>query len=103
MSTQVTQLPFVNKISARHPIRGDVADISSGRYYQAPCEWYDALVKIADKYGWGVGERPDFTIAMETSDQRYIPLYRGDEQVGAVYVVSYRMPSFNYEMVCYVI
>lgn len=88
------------KLGTRHHFRLDVADISTGPYYQAPCEWYDKLVRIADKYGWTVGDRPDFTIAMETSDRRYIPVYRGEVEIGNVWVVSYRMPSFHYEMVC---
>jgi hypothetical protein len=100
MSHTIRELPFTNKIVDNHPIRGDVSDLSSGKCYLHPSDWYDRLVRVADKYGWTVGDRPQWSLDMETSHRYYIPLFRGDEQMGAVWVVAYRQPWFDYEMIC---
>jgi hypothetical protein len=66
MSHTIRELPFTNKIVANHPIRGDVSDLSSGKCYSHPSDWYDRLVCVADKYGWTIGDRPQWSLDMET-------------------------------------
>lgn len=88
-------------IRRNHPVRGDVATLSSGpRYYDTTTEYWGELLTILGRHDF----TPQSVLEVHTDEGRTtIPLYEGGIETGHVLVITwYRMPSQRWEIVNYV-
>lgn len=104
MACVVRPLPFQNTIKARATVREAVSMLSSGPLYATMNEWYSRVTTVCVHCGYSVAPLPTIHARLEEQlDPFYLHLYRGGEQVGAIYVSIYCTPCGRYEIVAYVV
>lgn len=88
---------------ARHPLRSAVANISSGRYYKSISEWFCLISNTLEKHGCVLSEF-DYECPQVYNDEGQSKITFTDNrgQVCYIHWTWYRMPSFNWEIICYV-
>lgn len=74
----------------------DIADLSTGPYYESPKAWYEQLKLTLIKHKCTVGPMPD----IHTHQGQDFIDYTGREE-GRIFFTWYQMPSSRWEMVCY--
>lgn len=77
-------------------LRELVAGLSSGRYYDEIVHWFDLLVKTVERYGLTIDQ--DCPQVYNDSGSSMIRI--GDSEL-FVWWTWYRMPSYRWEIVCY--
>jgi len=88
-------------ITQKHPVRLTVANLSTGnrpnQYYDEISHWWDAVVKVLEDAG--IPPIPADCPAIYNDEGRWnVPL----ENTNSTLVFTwYRMPSFRWEIICY--
>jgi len=91
-------------ILSNAPIREEVASLSSGAYYEQKSHWVDKLSVILDNHGLILDGEPVMLgdEGRSCMDIVEITTVRDTPTVGCVHFTWYRMPSFNWEIICYI-
>lgn len=79
----------------------DVANLSTGNYYDEFVHWYDEVVKLINRHGYLL-ETNECPQIYNGQGNGYIYFRAGEKDwLYSIYYTYYRMPSFRWEIVCY--
>jgi len=88
-----------NAIKSRHPIRNEIAKLSSGRYYATKGDFMGSL---SDALGWFGVRLADFADCPNDEGRATWLLYHGDTELETCVVCSwYRHGTGRYEFTVY--
>lgn len=87
-------------IQAQSPVRNAVSSLSSGAYYERPRHWWEKLCDTLQKYGYDLND-DDFPVFYSEEGRGSVSISKEGEEAGRVIFTWYRMPSFNWEIICY--
>jgi len=101
-----------NTIRVGHPIREEVASLSTGVYYPQFVDWIEKIERILQKYRLSAYNSLDFPLheGLDTPHTRdghtLMPIYQTDggthpPTVGNLWYSWHRMESGNWEIICY--
>lgn len=79
-------------------LREKVAALSSGRYYPTLWAWQLDLIQVLTDFGFTLDNSAPFQVY---NDEGKGTLRVAGEEETRVFFTWYRMPSFNWEIVCY--
>ena len=88
----------MKNIPPNHPIRKQISECSSGKYYESSCDYFKKIIDIFYHYGL----HTDQLTVHSNNGQRLIYIFNKGDIIGNLYLSWYKMDSGNWEMIGYI-